>query len=333
MERKNTEVAELEEVYMSYITVENLEKNYIVYGKKFLKREKKIIKALDKINFKVEKGEFLGYIGPNGAGKSTTIKIISGIMTPDSGEVKVGEYIPYKQRKKYVKNIGVVFGQKTQMWWDLPVIDTYNLLKGIYKIDEKKYKNNLSYIIEKLNLKEILTQPVRQLSLGQRMRAEIGASMIHDPEILFLDEPTIGLDIVTKHKVLNFLKELNEKGKTIFLTTHDLDDIEVLCKEILIINKGTVVYKGTMKGLNTITKIPTILKISLKENSMNSSNDFLIKKYNAVYDQEANRIEIIVDADKKTADIAKEFFQHFDIEDFKVEDPDIEDIIKNIYEI
>lgn len=318
---------------MSYITVENLEKNYIVYGKKFLKREKKIIKALDKINFKVEKGEFLGYIGPNGAGKSTTIKIISGIMTPDSGEVKVGEYIPYKQRKKYVKNIGVVFGQKTQMWWDLPVIDTYNLLKGIYKIDEKKYKNNLSYIIEKLNLKEILTQPVRQLSLGQRMRAEIGASMIHDPEILFLDEPTIGLDIVTKHKVLNFLKELNEKGKTIFLTTHDLDDIEVLCKEILIINKGTVVYKGTMKGLNTITKIPTILKISLKENSMNSSNDFLIKKYNAVYDQEANRIEIIVDADKKTADIAKEFFQHFDIEDFKVEDPDIEDIIKNIYEI
>jgi len=333
MERKNTEVAELEEVYMSYITVENLEKNYIVYGKKFLKREKKIIKALDKINFKVEKGEFLGYIGPNGAGKSTTIKIISGIMTPDSGEVKVGEYIPYKQRKKYVKNIGVVFGEKTQMWWDLPVIDTYNLLKGIYKIDEKKYKNNLSYIIEKLNLKEILTQPVRQLSLGQRMRAEIGASMIHDPEILFLDEPTIGLDIVTKHKVLNFLKELNEKGKTIFLTTHDLDDIEVLCKEILIINKGTVVYKGTMKGLNTITKIPTILKISLKENSMNSSNDFLIKKYNAVYDQEANRIEIIVDADKKTADIAKEFFQHFDIEDFKVEDPDIEDIIKNIYEI
>ena len=288
---------------------------------------------MDKINFKVEKGEFLGYIGPNGAGKSTTIKIISGIMTPDSGEVKVGEYIPYKQRKKYVKNIGVVFGQKTQMWWDLPVIDTYNLLKGIYKIDEKKYKNNLSYIIEKLNLKEILTQPVRQLSLGQRMRAEIGASMIHDPEILFLDEPTIGLDIVTKHKVLNFLKELNEKGKTIFLTTHDLDDIEVLCKEILIINKGTVVYKGTMKGLNTITKIPTILKISLKENSMNSSNDFLIKKYNAVYDQEANRIEIIVDADKKTADIAKEFFQHFDIEDFKVEDPDIEDIIKNIYEI
>lgn len=316
---------------MSLIKVNNLEKNYTIYGKKFIKRDKKIIKALDRISFEVKKGEFLGYIGPNGAGKSTTIKIITGIMTPDGGEVTVGKYVPYKNRKKYVKNIGVVFGQKTQMWWDLPVIDTYNLLKGIYKLKDKEYKNSFNYIVEKLDLEELLNHPVRQLSLGQRMRAEIGACMIHDPDILFLDEPTIGLDIVTKHKVLNFLKEINNNGKTIFLTTHDLDDIETLCNELLIINKGNVVYKGTMNNLNSITKLPTLLKITIKENSLNTSNYRFINKYKATYDENSNEIKILALANVKIADIAKEFFQYFDIEDFKVEEPQIEDIIKDIY--
>lgn len=317
---------------MNFITVKGLKKEYTVYEKKgFLRRNKRNIAALKGVNFTVKKGEFLGYIGPNGAGKSTTIKILTGIMTPSDGVVKVGEYIPYKDRKRYVQNIGVVFGQKTQMWWDLPVIDTYELLRGIYKVDEKKYKKQLEYLIEKLFLEDILRHPVRQLSLGQRMRAELGACMIHDPDILFLDEPTIGLDIVSKHKVVDFLKEINTQGKTIFLTTHDMKDIEKLCNEMLVLNHGDIVYKGKVEELKTITDLPIKVIAQLEHNGCDILLDNILAQYSGVYDQHKTQLRLDISSKKETSEIAKVLFNNFDIEDFKVEEPSIEEIIKMIY--
>ncbi len=317
---------------MDFITVEGLKKEYTVYEKKnFFKRNKRKIQALNGINFSVEKGEFLGYIGPNGAGKSTTIKILTGIMNPSDGTVKVDRYIPYKDRKRYVQNIGVVFGQKTQMWWDLPVIDTYELLRGIYKVDDKKYKNQLEYLVDKLFLEDILRHPVRQLSLGQRMRAELGACMIHDPNILFLDEPTIGLDIVSKHKVLDFLEEINNEGKTIFLTTHDMKDIEKLCNEMLVLNHGDIVYKGKVKELKTMADLPTKVIAQLHHIKSNVLLNQILSQYTGVYNSEKSQL-IFDSMDKKqTSEIAKTLFNNFDIEDFKIHEPSIEEIIKMIY--
>lgn len=315
---------------MSYIEMKNIKKYYKIYSGKIFKRTKKIVKAIDGIDLKVEKGDFLGYIGPNGAGKSTTIKVLTGILKPESGEVEVNGLNPHKNRKKYVRNIGAVFGQKTQMWWDLPVIETYKLLKSIYKMDNNEYKKHLEYLIERLDIKDYINQPVRQLSLGQRMRAELISSMIHKPDILFLDEPTIGLDIVSKHKVLDFLKEVNDSGTTIFLTTHDLKDIEKLCKEIMILNKGKIIYKGHHSNLNDLTNIPSRLKIDITDYYLNESQEKIIKYYNADYNSENKEIIIPID-DHKPGEVAKEFFQYFEIENFKVEEPGIEEVIKEYY--
>jgi len=315
---------------MSYIEIKNLKKFYNIYSGKFFKRTKNIVKAIDGIDLKVEKGDFLGYIGPNGAGKSTTIKVLTGILKPDSGTVEVNGLNPHKDRKKYVRNIGAVFGQKTQMWWDLPVIETYKLLKSIYKIDSKEYKKHLEYLVERLDVKDFLNQPVRQLSLGQRMRAELVSSMLHKPDILFLDEPTIGLDIVSKHKVLDFLKEVNLSGTTIFLTTHDLKDIEKLCKEIMILNKGKIIYKGHHSNLNDLTQLPSRLKIDIVDYSLNKNQKIIIEKYKAEYISENKEIIIPIDG-YKPGEVAKEFFQYFEIDNFKVEEPGIEEVIKEYY--
>src|SRR6056297_1632138 len=317
---------------MSYIEIKNLKKFYNIYSGKFFKRTKNVVKAIDGIDLKVKKGEFLGYIGPNGAGKSTTIKVLTGILKPDSGDVVVNGLSPHKDRKKYVQNIGAVFGQKTQMWWDLPVIETYKLLKSIYKINAKDYKNHLEYLVERLDVKDFLNQPVRQLSLGQRMRAELISSMIQKPDILFLDEPTIGLDIVSKHKVLDFLKEVNSFGTTIFLTTHDLKDIEKLCQEIMILNKGKIIYKGHHSNLNDLTKIPSRLKIDIIDYKLNETQRKIIKNYKAEYISENKEIIIPIDG-YKPGEVAKEFFQYFEIENFKVEEPGIEEVIKEYYSL
>lgn len=317
---------------MEFITVEELKKEYTVYEKKSLfRRNKRKIEALKEIDFTVKKGEFLGYVGPNGAGKSTTIKILTGIMTPSHGVVKVDGYIPYRDRKKYVRNIGVVFGQKTQMWWDLPVIDTYELLRGIYKVDEKKYKKQLEYLVDRLFLQDILKQPVRQLSLGQRMRAELGACMIHDPDILFLDEPTIGLDVVSKHKVVDFLKEINKRGKTIFLTTHDMKDIEKLCNEMLVLNHGDIVYKGKVEELKTIGELPIRVVAQVKRNGYDKLLNKIISQYSGAYDADKSQLVLNLKNKKEISEIAKTLFNNFDIDDFTVQEPSIEEVIKFIY--
>lgn len=244
------------------IKVQNLTKTYRVSRRDagFLaavkalgKRETEVVTALDHISFSVNEGEIIGYIGPNGAGKSSTVKILSGILTPDSGECLVNGRVPWKQRKKHVSEIGVVFGQRTQLWWDVPVIDSFSLLKDIYSVSDDAYRKNLSLLTERLDLSSLLRTPTRQLSLGQRMRCEIAASLLHNPKILFLDEPTIGLDAVSKIAIRSFIHEINrEKGTTVILTTHDMQDIEALAGRILLIGNGRILMDGTFDDVKAV---------------------------------------------------------------------------------
>ena len=219
-------------------------------AKSLFHREYSTVKALDHVSFSIADGEMVGYIGPNGAGKSSTIKIMSGVMSPDSGTCLIDGRTPWKDRVEHVQNIGVVFGQRSQLWWDVPVIDSFELLKDIYRIPDAIYSTNLDRTSELLGLGDILKTPARQLSLGQRMRCEIAAALLHDPRILFLDEPTIGLDAVSKIAVRDFIKELNrEKNTTVILTTHDMQDIEALTDRILLIGKGHILLDGTLEQL------------------------------------------------------------------------------------
>lgn len=218
--------------------------------KSLFHRNYKEVQALKNISFTINDGETVGYIGPNGAGKSSTIKILSGILTPDSGTCTVDGRIPWKDRIRHVSQIGVVFGQRSQLWWDTPVIDSFELLKDIYKISPQTYKNNLEELTGQLQLAAILKTPVRQLSLGQRMKCELAASLLHSPRILFLDEPTIGLDAVSKLAVRDFIKQLNQTHKTtIILTTHDMQDIEALTHRVLLIGKGQILLNGTIDDI------------------------------------------------------------------------------------
>ncbi len=222
-------------------------------AKALFHREYEELKALDDISFTIADGEMVGYIGPNGAGKSSTIKILSGILYPDSGTCLVNGRIPWKERKAHVKDIGVVFGQRSQLWWDVPVIDSFELLKDIYDIPLTTYRNNLEELIALLNLSQIIKTPTRQLSLGQRMRCEIAASLLHEPKILFLDEPTIGLDAISKLAVRDFIRKRNETHKTtVILTTHDMQDIEALSKRIILIGKGRLLMDGTLEELKAV---------------------------------------------------------------------------------
>lgn len=322
---------------MSFIEVKHINKTFKVplksngkFGalKGFFNRKYKYINAICDISFSIKKGEIVGYIGPNGAGKSTTIKILSGILIPDSGDVIIDHMNPWKDRKKYVRNIGVVFGQRSQLWWDIPAIDSFSLLKDIYKIDEKEYKKTLKELVDLLKLEDILNIPVRQLSLGNRMKCEIAASLLHKPKILFLDEPTIGLDAVSKKTVREFIKKINKKNKvTVILTTHDMNDIEALAKRIILIGKGKILYDGSLNKLKKNYynlrkfKIITNDKINLKEN----------------YIVEQNRIdngyEIIIDSNKvEISDFIKSISSKISIIDIDMDTPDVDELIVKLYE-
>ncbi len=238
---------------MSYIDVRELRKTFTIRKKREkgkLFREKDTVEALKGVSFTVEKGELVGYIGPNGAGKSTTVKILSGILTPNGGEATVGGRVPWKERKEYVRHIGVVFGQRSQLWWDVPIDDSFSLLKDIYWIPETDYRNRLKEMTEALQLGDLMRTPLRQLSLGQRMRAELCGSLLHRPELLFLDEPTIGLDAVSKLALRDFLQwENKENGTTIMLTTHDMEDIAALCPRVMVLGHGQKLFDGKLPEL------------------------------------------------------------------------------------
>ncbi|WP_160691029.1 ATP-binding cassette domain-containing protein [Clostridium sp. C2-6-12] len=241
------------------IEVKNLSKTFKVYkrnqglreaAKALFNRKYEIVQALDNVSFSIDEGEMVGYIGPNGAGKSTTIKIMSGILNPDKGQCIINGRTPWKDRVNHVRDIGVVFGQRSQLWWDVPVVDSFSLIKDIYKVSDNQYKKNIKELTELLNIGDIIKTPTRQLSLGQRMRCEIAASLIHNPKILFLDEPTIGLDSISKISVREFIKDINkEKKTTVILTTHDTQDIEALTKRIILIGKGRVLLDGQLEDL------------------------------------------------------------------------------------
>ena len=243
------------------ITLQNINKTFQVAQrgkgagaalKSLFKREYRPVHALSDVSFHIDQGEIVGYIGPNGAGKSTTIKVMSGILVPDGGKCDIMGFTPWKDRREYVKNIGVVFGQRTQLWWDVPIIDSFELLRDIYKVPQAEYKQNLDLLTDAIGLAEFINTPLRQLSLGQRMRAEIAASLIHSPKILFLDEPTIGLDAPSKLAVRQFIRDINAKTHlTVILTTHDMNDIEALTDRVILIGKGRILHDGSFAGIRS----------------------------------------------------------------------------------
>lgn len=319
------------------IEVEALSKSFKVVKRKagigaavksLFKPQYSTVQALKDVSFKINQGEIVGYIGPNGAGKSTTIKIISGILVPDSGKCNILGYTPWKNRVNHVKNIGVVFGQRSQLWWDVPVIDSYNLLKDIYKVPDKEFKDNLELLTSTLNLSTLLSTPVRQLSLGQRMRCEIGASLLHSPKILFLDEPTIGLDAVSKIAVRNFVKTINkEKKVTVILTTHDMNDIEALAERIILIGKGKLLLDGTLTELKNKFATHKILKVDFTENHENIHIDGT-----TVICSSKESITLSVDLEKiKVSEAIGLLSNKLDIIDVSVESRPIDEIIVDLY--
>ncbi|WP_432095972.1 ABC transporter ATP-binding protein [Streptomyces sp. bgisy100] len=249
-----------------FIDLDGVEKVFEVRRKAgFLRRERHEVRAVDGLSFGVARGEMVGYIGPNGAGKSTTIKMLTGILVPSGGRLRVAGIDPAKERTRLARRIGVVFGQRTTLWWDLPLRDSYALVRRMYRIPDARYRENLDRCVELLDLAPLLEVPVRQLSLGQRMRGDIAAALLHDPDVLYLDEPTIGLDVVSKAKVRGFLRDLNaERGTTVLLTTHDLTDIEQLCERVMVIDHGRLMYDGGLDGLHAVGESERMLVVDLE---------------------------------------------------------------------
>lgn len=292
-------------------------------------REHTIVDALKDLSFSINQGEIVGYIGPNGAGKSTTIKIMSGILVPDTGNCTIMGYTPWKDRTQYVKNIGVVFGQRSQLWWDVPVIDSFELLKDIYKVPQQEYKTTINLLIETLELEAIMNSPVRQLSLGQRMRCEIAASLIHNPKILFLDEPTIGLDAVSKIAVRQFIKTINkEKGVTVILTTHDMNDIEALADRVILIGKGSLLYDGHLEELRARFGTQKTIIADYRKNT----NPIKIAGAE-VLSWSPERVVLSIDTELvKTSDVITHLSSQVELQDVAVETQPIEEIIVQLYQ-
>lgn len=284
--------------------------------------------AVKAVSFDIEQGEMVGFIGPNGAGKSTTIKMLSGILHPDSGSINVGGYVPYKQRKNYVGRIGVVFGQKSQLQWDLPVIDSFELLKAIYSVPDDVYRRNLSRFTEMLDMSGFIDQPVRQLSLGQRMRADIVAALLHSPEIVFFDEPTIGVDVVGKETIRSFIRELNQQDNvTMIFTTHDMQDIEKTCKRLIIIDEGAKVYDGTLSGIRE--KYGTSRQLDVEFGGREEIADIANVE---IVELEHNKKRFIFESrDVHINELMNHLLSNYNIRDIYISEPEIESIIRKIY--
>ncbi|MCX7747751.1 MAG: ATP-binding cassette domain-containing protein [Clostridia bacterium] len=332
---------------MDIIEIENLCKHFKVLNRRegligamkdLFSKDFRLVKAVDGISMKLEKGEIVGFLGPNGAGKSTTIKMMTGVLEPTSGKILVNGNVPYKNRKKNAQNIGVVFGQRTQLWWELPVIESFKILKEIYCLDKKVYEENMETFDELVNIKSLFSTPVRFLSLGQRMLCDILASFLHNPKIIFLDEPTIGLDISIKSKIREVIKDLNERKKTtIILTTHDISDIEALAKRIVIIDKGTTIYDGDIQKINRLFGSYRTLKADLGkehkglESKINEA--FRCKSPITVEKQDEGWVAVTINQDEvKLLDVLSFMMREYSIKDIKVEEIQTENVIRKIYE-
>ncbi|WP_334212285.1 ATP-binding cassette domain-containing protein [Clostridium butyricum] len=305
--------------------------------KSLFSTEYTVTSAVDNMNFEIEEGQVVGYIGSNGAGKSTTIKMMTGILTPTSGKVEVNGIIPYENRTENAMNIGVVFGQRTQLWWDLPLSETFSLLRDIYSVSSEDFKERMKFFNEVLEIDEFMLRPVRTLSLGQRMRADLAASLIHNPKILYLDEPTIGLDVVVKEKVRNAIKQINKKyNTTVILTTHDLEDIEELCDRIIIIDKGVKIYDGSLSEIKEkygyMTNVSILIKKNELEDKININSYFNLDNNDLNLSDEDGKINITFNKNKiSQMEIIQYFMENYILQDFSVKETSIDDIIKKIY--
>ena len=318
---------------MSIIEVTNLSKSYTIVKNKggiiksLLAPQKETVQAVNQISMSIEKGASVGFIGPNGAGKSTTIKMLTGILEPTEGSVKVNGLSPSRQRKEYVKNIGVVFGNRSQLWWDLPALDSFELFKAIYKIPEKVYKENLELFSDVLDLGNIMNKPVRQMSLGQRMRCEIAAAFFHNPDIVFLDEPTIGLDLVAKDRIRNFITYLNrEKGVTVLVTSHDMADIVNVCRDLIIIDHGSIVYQGEMDKVADLHGRRRYIDVKLSKDI-----ELLAPNVQMISDRGKEKSFVIDLEEVSVAEIMGLLSVRAEIKDIQIKTTPIEDIIKEIY--
>ncbi len=292
-----------------------------------LRREKREVRAVDGLSFSVGRGEVVGFVGPNGAGKSTTIKMLTGILTPSAGTLRVAGVEPARDRARLARRIGVVFGQRTTLWWDLPLLDSYQLIHRMYRVPDARYRENLDRCVELLGLGDLLDVPVRQLSLGQRMRGDIAAALLHAPEVLYLDEPTIGLDVVSKANVRRFLADLNaERGTTVLLTTHDLTDIEQLCRRVMVIDHGRLMYDGEVAGLHRIAEVERTLVVDLATElapiALESARTVKV---------EGPRQWLAFPAGQPAAPIVAEIAAGWPLVDLSLREPDIEDVISLMY--
>lgn len=330
------------------ITVSHISKNF-VSPKKYpglkgaikglFSSEKVVKKAVEDISFSIEKGEIVGYIGSNGAGKSTTIKMMTGILKPTQGECMVNGLNPCRNRRENAKNIGVVFGQRTQLWWDLPLSESFTILKEIYDVSDEDYQQQMKFLNKVLELQDFFDKPVRTLSLGQRMRADLGAALLHNPKVLYLDEPTIGLDLVVKDNIRKAIKEINEKYQTtVILTTHDIEDIEELCSRIIIIDNGQKIYDGSLQNLKDTygtkrkismeVKQPKIVgKINLSELLNVSNNDYQME-----FDSQNNVLSVVFDKNKlQVPQILSAVMKVTEVSDIQIQETELAEIVKEIY--
>ncbi|WP_105619829.1 ABC transporter ATP-binding protein [Vallitalea okinawensis] len=330
------------------IRVENLTKEFKNYTrgkglkgtvKSLFHRDYTLTKAVDQVSFDIDEGEIIGYIGANGAGKSTTIKMMTGILVPSSGACIVNGKVPYDNRIDNAKNIGVVFGQKTQLWWDLPLGETYSILKEIYEVSDEDYQERLNYFKEVLEIDQFMDKTVRTLSLGQRMRADLAAAMLHNPKVLYLDEPTIGLDVVVKERIRTAIKDMNQKYKTtIILTTHDMSDIEELCNRIIIIDKGKIIYDGEIEKIKKEYGYTRTVTIEIRESIgdeevlANLNQVFNLSEENLNASKEENVIKITFNREKiSVSEIMGYMLKKVNVIDFSISETDIEEIVKKLY--
>ena len=326
------EVKDLRKEFKSYSSRSGLKGAF----RDLFTRNYKVLRAVDDISFTVKQGEMVGYIGENGAGKSTSIKMLTGILTPTAGVVRVNGMNPHKEREKFVSTIGVVFGQRSQLWWDIAVQESFRLLKKVYKVSDEDYNNHMEHVIESLDIGPLLDKPVRKLSLGQRMRCELAAALLHNPPLLFLDEPTIGLDVLVKLKIRKFLKEINEKYKTtILLTTHDLTDIEALCERVVMLDEGKIIYDGGLQDLRSNWGEGKQIQFQFVREVNASELDNISVGLTVVW-QQAERKNVwfanVSDEEAVMSDLIGRVVASYKIKDISINEISTEEIIRNIYE-